>query len=321
MIGESPQGAHQTPSRRRSIARHSPQETVAIMPHQDATARRAEAVLLTMSFMKRVLKFLCIATVGALTSLSPPQLAMAGPHGTGGGPAGGGGSFGGPPGAGGGGRSFGRFYGPHGTFGRFSGGGWGGRALGGLFGGFGGRGGWGRGGMRGVHSGLVPGRAGTRPVSLYSRGNGPVRRNAPAGRGGWAAYGGKAILAGTLGAYSGWGAYRGWGGFYRDDWWADYAWGAWPAAWDWGGWPGALIAYGDWFAWPGLWDWDLPPDLLVGAVLASRYELAPASPPYVYQVPAYEYPFYGYGYGHSFNGYAEAGYALTADAGPRIPLW
>ena len=79
--------------------------------------------------------------------------------------------------------------------------------------------------------------AGTRPVSLYSRGNGPVRRNAPAGRGGWAAYGGKAILAGTLGAYSGWGAYRGWGGFYRDDWWADYAWGAWPAAWDWGGWP------------------------------------------------------------------------------------
>jgi hypothetical protein len=110
-------------------------------------------------------------------------------------------------------------------------------------------------------------------------------------------------------------------GFYRDDWWADYAWGAWPAAWDWGGWPGALIAYGDWFAWPGLWDWDLPPDLLVGAVLASRYELAPASPPYVYQVPAYEYPFYGYGYGHSFNGYAEAGYALTADAGPRIPLW
>jgi hypothetical protein len=41
----------------------------------------------------------------------------------------------------------------------------------------------------------------------------------------------------------------------------------------------------------------------------------------VYQVPAYEYPFYGYGYGHPFNGYAEAGYALTADAGPRIPLW
>ena len=96
---------------------------------------------------------------------------------------------------------------------------------------------------------------------------------------------------------------------------------AWRMGRSWGGWPGALIAYGDWFAWPGLWDWDLPPDLLVGAVLASRYELAPASPPYVYQVPAYEYPFYGYGYGHSFNGYAEAGYALTADAGPRIPLW
>ena len=151
------------------------------------------------------------------------------------------GSFGGPHGAGGG-RSFGSFHGPRGSL---SGGGWGGRAFGGLLDGFGGRGGWGGKGMRGVHSGVVPGRAGTRAtVSTYSRGSAPLRGSAPAARGGWAAYGGKAILAGSVAAYGGWGAYRGgWGGVYgRDGWpggWADYGgWGAWPGAWGWGGWPG-----------------------------------------------------------------------------------
>ena len=97
------------PSRRALDHSPSPARDRRDYAPRDATASRAEAVLLTTSFMKRVLKILCIATVGALTSLSPPQLAMAGPHGTGGGPAGGGGSFGGPPGAGGGGRSFGSF--------------------------------------------------------------------------------------------------------------------------------------------------------------------------------------------------------------------
>jgi hypothetical protein len=75
-----------------------------------------------------------------------------------------------------------------------------------------------------------------------------------------------------------------------------------------------LIAYGGW-VWPGLWDWDLWP----GLILASSYGLASAYPPYVYSFPAYEYPFNGDGY--AFNGYAEPDYAVTADAGPRVPLW
>ena len=61
--------------------------------------------------MKHVLRFLCIATVSALTCLSHPDLGMAEPHGKGGGPHAGGGSFGGPHGpyGAGGGRSFGSF--------------------------------------------------------------------------------------------------------------------------------------------------------------------------------------------------------------------
>ena len=198
--------------------------------------------------------------------------------------------------------------------------------------------------MRGVRSGVVPGRAFTRAtVSTYSRGYAPLRGGAPGGRGGWGAYGGKAILAGSVAAYGGWGAYRGgWGGLYGGDgWpgrWADYGgWSAWPAAWGWGGspvyagwdfWPGVwgwpwggspggLLAYGGWVGWPSLWDWDLWPGPWAGLVLASSYGLAPAYSPYVYPVPAYEYPFYDNGY--SFN--AEPGYVLTADADPRIPLW
>jgi hypothetical protein len=76
-----------------------------------------------------------------------------------------------------------------------------------------------------------------------------------------------------------------------------------------------LIAYGGWVDWDL---WDLWPGPLAGLVLASSYGLAPTYSPYVYPVPAYEYPFYDYGY---FNGYAEPGYALTAEADPRIPLW